>query len=118
MVHHHDVRCLRSPARVEEETPVELGTARADAGVDRGVDIGPDPGLVVDERQFGAIAGLGVARPQAELNQCACLLRRGTLGATERLEASQTEIVAASLEERRCERRRATPGCCANDTGI
>src|SRR6266480_251515 len=102
VVHHHQVRRERVPARAHHEAVPVVGTLLPEAVVARRRGVRPDRRVLGDVGQVGAIAGRGHGGKALDAMQLRNFLPRGEAAFARRaLHAVEAYIVRASLQQRR-----------------
>ncbi len=98
VVHDHHVRLRRALPHSRDVAVAEAGALGADTVLARRRDVRPQRKVLGQVFHLRAIAGLGLPRPLVDRRDCDRLFARADRGAIlQRVEAMQTEIVAASL---------------------
>ena len=99
MIHHHQVRRERVPARAHHEAVPVVGTLLPEAVVARRRGVRPDRRVLGDVGQVGAIAGRGHGGKALDAMQLRNFLPRGEAAFARRaLHAVEAYIVRASLQ--------------------
>src|SRR5262245_5317657 len=100
VVDDHQVSGLGSTARLVEEALIELRAAWPNTCLRRNIDSTPGSVLAIHEQQLSLVASAGRRQPELNFEQRSNLLiLEPTVGA-QLCVAAQTEVVAATLEQR------------------